>query len=51
MGYVIGESRDQVMMLALDEMAAEDSMVRIIDRFVEVCDLKKRLHQYRTVTT
>ena len=41
MGYVIGESRDQVMMLALDDMVAEDSMVRIIDRFIEVCDLKK----------
>ena len=41
MGYVIGESRDQVMMLALDDMVAEDSMVRIIDRFIEVCDLKR----------
>ena len=40
MGYVVGESREQVMMLALDDMVAEDSMVRIIDRFIEVCDIK-----------
>ena len=41
MGYVVGENRDQMMMLALDDMVAKDSMVRVIDRFIEVCDFKK----------
>jgi transposase len=41
MSYVEGTSREQVLMLAFDEMVAEDSMARLIDRFIEVCDLKK----------
>jgi transposase len=40
MGYIAGTSRDQVMMVAVDDMVAEDSMVRLIDRFVDICDLK-----------
>jgi transposase/cyclophilin family peptidyl-prolyl cis-trans isomerase len=41
MGYVEGTGREQVQLLAFDEMVAEDSMARLIDRFIEVCDLKK----------
>jgi len=39
MGYIEGTSRDQAMILVLDEMVASESMVRVIDRFVEVFDL------------
>ena len=41
MRYVEGTSRKQVRILALDEMVSAESMVRLIDRFVEVCDLRK----------
>ncbi len=39
MGYVEGTNRDQVVIVALDEMVSATSMVRIIDRFVEAVDL------------
>ena len=41
MGYVEGPSRDQVMILALDELVDPGSMARVIDRFISICDLKK----------
>jgi transposase len=41
MGYVEGTSREQAVILALDEMVGAESMARVIDRFVEVCDLEK----------
>ncbi|NLO47390.1 MAG: IS1182 family transposase [Clostridiales bacterium] len=41
MGYVEGTERDQIMMLSYEDMVAEDSMVRLIDRFVEICNLQK----------
>lgn len=41
MGYVEGISRDQTMMVAYDDLVEAESMVRLIDRFVEVCNLDK----------
>lgn len=40
MRYKEGTSRDQASIWSLDDMVAEDSMVRVIDRFVELCDLE-----------
>jgi len=41
MGYVEGIDRDQIMMVSYDDLVEGDSMVRLIDRFVEVTDLAK----------
>ena len=41
MGYVEGVNRDQSMIFSLDDMVATDSMVRVIDRFIEVSDFTK----------
>ena len=41
MGYVEGVNRDQSMILSLDNMVLSDSMVRVIDRFIEVSDFTK----------
>lgn len=41
MGYVEGMNRDQTVILALDEMVSETSIVRIIDRFVEAVNLSQ----------
>lgn len=41
MGYVEGTSREQTMMMTYDDLVEDGSMVRIIDRFIEVCNLEK----------
>jgi len=41
MGYVEGTSREQASIWSLEEMVAEESMVRIIDRYIDRCDLAK----------
>lgn len=41
MAHVEGPSRDQVMILAWDELVDQDSMARVIDHFISICDLKK----------
>ena len=41
MGYIEGTSRDQLFCRSLEEMVAEESMVRVIDRYVDICDLEK----------
>lgn len=41
MGELTGQDREQAMLWSIDEMVAPDSMARVIDRFVEVTDLKK----------
>lgn len=41
MGYVEGTNREQAMMIAFDDLVEAESMVRLIDRFVEVCNLEK----------
>ena len=33
--------RQQPMFLSLEDVVADESMVRVIDRFVDVCDLNK----------
>jgi len=41
MGFIEGTDREQMMMLSYEDMVAEDSMVRLIDRFVDICDLEQ----------
>ncbi|MCL2766863.1 MAG: IS1182 family transposase [Peptococcaceae bacterium] len=41
MGYIEGTSRGQNVFWSFEDMVAEDSMVRVIDRFVDYCDLDK----------
>jgi len=41
MGHIEGTNREQTMLLALEDMVAEESMARLIDRFVEVCNLER----------
>lgn len=41
MGYIEGISREQMVMTTLDDLVETESMARLIDRFVEVCDLEK----------
>jgi transposase len=38
-GYIAGMDRSQTSYWSLEEMVAEDSMARVIDRFVDICDL------------
>ncbi|MDD4414348.1 MAG: hypothetical protein PHR14_07355 [Oscillospiraceae bacterium] len=42
MGYVEGNNRDQAMIVSYDELVEDESIVRLIDRFVEVCDLRDK---------
>ena len=39
MGYIEGTDRDQTSYWSLEEMVAEESMVRVINKFVDICDL------------
>ena len=41
MGELTGQDREQTMLWSIEEMVEPDSMARVIDRFVEVTDLKK----------
>ena len=41
MGELTGQDREQTMLWSIDEMVEPESMARVIDRFVEVTDLKK----------
>lgn len=41
MGYVEGTNRSQMVMMSYDDFIREDNIVRVIDRFIEVCDLDK----------
>lgn len=41
MGHIEGTNRDQTMLLSYEDFIDEDAIVRVIDRFVEVCDLEK----------
>ena len=41
MGYVEGTNRDQTMMMTYDDLVENESMVRLIDRFVEISNLEK----------
>ena len=44
--------RQQPMFLSLEDVVADESMVRVIDRFVDVCDLKQmRLQSIGAETT
>jgi transposase len=40
-GYIEGTSREQIAYWSLEDLVAEESMVRVIDRFVDCCDLEK----------
>ena len=40
-GYKVGISRDQVVMVSLENMAAVEAMVWVIDWFIETVDLDK----------
>lgn len=39
MNYIIGEDRNQLQMVALDQLVAQDSWARVIDLFVEILPL------------
>jgi hypothetical protein len=39
MHHITGRDRDQIRMLSLGEMVEEESMVRVIDAFVDMLDL------------
>lgn len=41
MGYIEGSDRRQIMMIAYDDLVEKNSIARLIDRFIEVCDLAK----------
>lgn len=41
MGYIEGADRNQIMMVAYDDLVEKNSIVRLIDRFIEICDLAK----------
>lgn len=41
MGYIEGTSREQTMMMTYDDLVEDESMARLIDRFVEVSNLEK----------
>ena len=41
MGYVEGTGREQMVLMSYDDFVGEDNIVRVIDRFIEVCDLDK----------
>jgi transposase len=40
MGYIEGTSREQTSYWSFDDMVAEDSIVRVIDRFIDIQDLE-----------
>jgi len=40
MGYMGGTDRDQITYWSLEDIVAEESMVRVIDKYVDTCDLK-----------
>ena len=46
--YVKGEDRNQISMISLDDMIAEDNPVRVIDSLVESLDMKKLNFKYST---
>ena len=41
MGYIEGTSRDQMTCWSLEDLVAEESMARVIDRYVDTCELEK----------
>lgn len=41
MGYKEGSSRYEISFMALEDMVDAESMARIIDRFVELCDFQE----------
>ena len=41
MDHIQGQNRDQIKMISLDQMVEQESMVRIIDAFVDMLDLEQ----------
>ena len=41
MHYQQGQNRDQIMMISLDQMVADDSFARIIDLFVDAMPIEE----------
>ena len=41
MGRIEGTNREQMQLMSYENFIGEDNMVRVIDRFVDVCDLEK----------
>jgi transposase len=41
MGFVEGIQRDQIVLTSIDDMVDEKSIARVIDKFVDTCDLEK----------
>ena len=41
MGYIEGTDRGQSTYWSFEDMVADDSMVRVVDRFIDFCDLEK----------
>lgn len=36
MNYIVGENRNQIKMIALEQLVAQDSWARVIDLFVDI---------------
>ena len=36
MNYIVGENRNQIQMIALEQLVAPDSWARVIDLFVDI---------------
>jgi len=41
MGRIEGTDREQLQLMSYESFIGEEDIVRVIDRFVEVCDLEK----------
>ncbi|PCH67687.1 MAG: hypothetical protein COC01_05235 [Bacteroidetes bacterium] len=41
MQHIHGQNRNQIQMICLDQMVGEESLVRVIDAFVEMLDLEE----------
>ena len=41
MGYETGMDRNQARVISLDDMVERESMARVIDRFIDICNLKE----------
>lgn len=36
MNYIVGENRNQIQMIALEQLVAPDSWARVVDLFVDI---------------
>ena len=41
MDYIVGENRNQIQMIALEQLVAPDSWARVIDLFVDILSINE----------